>query len=209
MTWVSFSLVAATLVGLIGIGYLDTPLQGADTERVFIHLATSLFHPVIAGVCLAGILAAVMSTADSQLLVASYAVSEDFYKGLLRRDASPQELLWVGRAAVILIAVLAFALALNPDSKVLDLVAYAWAGFGAAFGPAIVLSLYWSDMTRAGALAGIAVGGVTVIVWKQLSGGVFELYEIVPGVLASVIAILGVSALTATTARPAVTDETL
>jgi sodium/proline symporter len=152
-------------------------------------MATTLFHPVIAGICLSGILAAVMSTADSQLLVASSAVAEDLYKGMFRRQASEKELLWIGRLAVIAIALIAFALATDPDSKVLDLVAYAWAGFGAAFGPAILLSLYWSGMTRRGAIAGIVIGGVTVIVWKQLSGGIFELYEIVPGVAFSFAAI--------------------
>lgn len=193
MSWVSVTLVCGTLVGLIGIAYLPEVLADGESEKVFIHLASALFHPVVAGICLAGILAAVMSTADSQLLVASSAVSEDFYKGLLRKQAGQSELLWVGRLAVIAIAVLAFVLAMDPESKVLDLVAYAWAGFGAAFGPTIVLSLYWQGMQRRGALAGILVGGLTVIVWKQLNGGLFDLYEIVPGVIFSLIAIVLVS----------------
>lgn len=190
MGWVSIALVAATLVGLVGIGLVPQPLQGADSEKVFMLLARLLFHPVVAGICLAGILAAVMSTADSQLLVASSAVSEDFYKGMLRPNAGRVELLWVGRLAVAAIALVAFYLARDPESKVLDLVAYAWAGFGAAFAPAIVLSLYWEGMSRNGALAGVLGGGLTVIIWKQLSGGVFDLYEIVPGVLVSVACIL-------------------
>jgi len=190
MTWVSVALFAGMLVGMTGATLLEAPLVGADSEKVFMVMATTLFHPVIAGICLSGILAAVMSTADSQLLVASSAVAEDLYKGMFRRQASEKELLWIGRLAVIAIALIAFALATNPDSKVLDLVAYAWAGFGAAFGPAIFLSLYWSGMTRRGAIAGIVVGGITVIVWKQLSGGIFELYEIVPGVAFSFVAIL-------------------
>ena len=177
----------------LGAVLLETPLQGPDTEKVFMVMATTLFHPVVAGICLSGILAAVMSTADSQLLVASSAVAEDLYKGILRKEASESELLWTGRIAVVAIALVAFALATNPDSKVLDLVAYAWAGFGAAFGPAILLSLYWSGMTKRGALAGILTGGVTVIIWKQLSGGIFDLYEIVPGVALSVMAILAFS----------------
>lgn len=189
MSWVTVALLSATVVGLVGIGLLPQPLQGADSEKVFIELARLLFHPVVAGVCLAGILAAVMSTADSQLLVASSAVSEDFYRGLFRRDAGQNELLWVGRLAVVAIALVAFYLARDPDSKVLDLVAYAWAGFGAAFGPAIVLSLYWDGMTRNGALAGILGGGLTVIIWKELGGGLFDLYEIVPGVLVSALCI--------------------
>jgi len=190
MGWVSVALVAATLVGLIGIGLVQQPLQGADSEKVFMVLARLLFHPMLAGICLAGILAAIMSTADSQLLVASSAVSEDFYKGLWRPSAGQRELLWVGRLAVAAIALVAFFLARDPHSKVLELVAYAWAGFGAAFAPAIVLSLYWDGMTRNGALAGIIGGGLTVIVWKQLSGGIFDLYEIVPGVVVSVCCIV-------------------
>jgi sodium/proline symporter len=171
-------------------------LTGADSEKIFMVLAASLLHPVVAGICLAGILAAVMSTADSQLLVASSAVAEDLYKGRLRSAAGPAELLWVGRCAVLGIAIVAFWLARHPDSKVLELVAYAWAGFGAAFGPAVVMSLYWPRMNRAGAIAGIVAGGVTVIVWKQLSGGIFELYEIVPGVMVSMLAIMVASRLT-------------
>ncbi len=147
-------------------------------------MAGKHLHPVLAGICMSGILAAIMSTASAQLLVASSAFAEDFYKGMFRRDPGRAELLWVGRGTVLVIAVLAYLLALNPDNKVLDLVAWAWAGFGAAFGPAIVLSLYWDRMTRNGALAGMIVGGLTVILWKQGSGGIFELYEMVPGVRA-------------------------
>ena len=158
-------------------------------------MATTHLHPVLAGICLSGILAAIMSTASAQLLVASSAFAQDFYKGLFRRDPGRVELLWVGRGAVLGIAVLAYLLALDPDNKVLDLVAWAWAGFGAAFGPAIVLSLYWNGMTRNGALAGMLVGGLTVILWKQGSGGLFELYEMVPGVLLSALAIWVVSRL--------------
>jgi sodium/proline symporter len=190
MGWVTVALVAGLVVGMTGIGLLDQRLTGPDTEKVFIVMSTVLLHPVVAGVCLSGILAAVMSTADSQLLVASSAVSEDLYRGFFKRDAGPRELLWVGRCAVIGIALLAFSLAASPDSKVLDLVAYAWAGFGAAFGPAIVLSLYWKGMTRGGAIAGVLTGGLTVIVWKQLTGGLFDLYEIVPGVILSIVAIV-------------------
>jgi sodium/proline symporter len=152
-----------------------------------------LFHPVIAGICLAAILAAIMSTADSQLLVASSAFTEDLYRALLRRGAGDRELVLTGRVAVLCVAGTAFVLALDPESKVLDLVAYAWAGFGAAFGPALLLALHWRRMTRAGALAGILVGGVTVVVWKQLSGGWFDLYEIVPGFLLSAAAVVVVS----------------
>ncbi len=194
--WTALTLLGATLVGLAAIGYLPEPLEGKESERAFMLLVGALFHPLVAGILLAAVLAAIMSTADSQLLVSSSALAEDFYKALFRRDASQRELVWVGRIAVVVIALIAFALALQPDSKVLDLVAYAWAGFGAAFGPAIILSLFWSRMNAWGALAGIVVGGLTVVVWKQLSGGLFELYEIVPAFAASMVVIALVSLLT-------------
>lgn len=198
MGWVVVVLLAAVVVGLAGAAIITPPLAGPDTEKVFIQMATTRLHPVLAGICLSGILAAIMSTASAQLLVASSAFAQDFYKGLFRRDPGRAELLWIGRGAVLVIALLAYLLALNPENKVLDLVAWAWAGFGAAFGPAIVLSLYWPRMTRNGALAGMLVGGLTVILWKQGSGGIFELYEMVPGVLLSALAIWVVSRLSGT-----------
>lgn len=193
MTWVTIALAGALTVGLAGVPALDPPLTGADTEKVFIELVGLLLHPVLAGFCLAAILAAIMSTADSQLLVASSALSEDFYRVVARRPVEPRRGVWLGRAAVIVVSAAALLFALDPESKVLDLVAYAWAGFGAAFGPAILLSLYWPRMTGGGALAGIVTGGATVIVWKQLSGGIFEIYEIVPGFLLSMLAIVAAS----------------
>ncbi|MCU7829636.1 MAG: sodium/proline symporter PutP [Candidatus Thiodiazotropha sp. (ex Myrtea sp. 'scaly one' KF741663)] len=194
VTWVFITLTAACLVGMSGIPVFETPLE--DTEKVFIHLVDLLFHPLIAGICLAAILAAVMSTADSQLLVSSSAFTGDIYRVLFRKAASERELVLVGRLAVLTIAGVAFLLAMNPENKVLDLVAYAWAGFGAAFGPAVLLSLYWRGMNRWGALAGILLGGITVVIWKPLEGGLFDLYEIVPGFTASLLAILLVSRLT-------------
>lgn len=196
VSWVSITLICAVFVGMVGIGYLEQPLQGADTEKVFILLVNALFHPVIAGICLAAILAAIMSTADSQLLVCAAAFTNDFYKVLFRRSASEHELIWTGRIAVLLIAIIALVLAWNPERKVLDLVAYAWAGFGAAFGPALILSLFWRRMNRYGALAGIIVGGLTVVIWKQLSGGLFDLYEIMPGFIFSMMSIVVTSVLT-------------
>ncbi|MEH6473036.1 MAG: sodium/proline symporter PutP [Halopseudomonas sp.] len=192
--WSGLTMVGACLVGFAAIGYLDTPLD--DSEKVFMVLVDALFHPVIAGILLAAILAAVMSTADSQLLVSSSALAEDFYKALFNQNASQKQLVMVGRIAVVVIALIATFLALDKDSKVLDLVSYAWAGFGAAFGPALILALYWKRMNKAGALAGIIVGGVTVVVWKQLSGGWFDLYEIIPGILFAFIAIVLASLLT-------------
>ena len=194
--WSALTLLGATLVGLAAIGYLPEPLAGKDSERAFMLLAGTLFNPLVAGVLLAAVLAAIMSTADSQLLVSSSALAEDFYKALLRREASPRELILVGRVAVVLVALIAFALALQPDRKVLDLVAYAWAGFGAAFGPTLLLALYWQRMNRWGALAGIVTGGLTVVVWKPLQGGLFDLYELVPAFAASLLAIGVVSLFT-------------
>jgi sodium/proline symporter len=193
MGWVLVVMAAAVVVGLAGRVVLEPALAGADTEKVFIVMSTTFLHPALTGICLAGVMAAIMSTASAQLLVASSAFSQDLYRGLLRPAAGRAELLWVGRFAVLGIALLAFVIALDPTSKVLDLVAWAWAGFGAAFGPAIILSLYWPRMTRAAALAGIVVGGLTVILWKQGHGPLFELYELVPGFALSWLAIWIVS----------------
>ncbi|MEJ2455673.1 MAG: sodium/proline symporter PutP [Candidatus Thiodiazotropha sp.] len=194
VSWVFITLIAACLVGLLGIPVFDPALE--DAEKVFIRLVDLLFHPLVAGICLAAILAAIMSTADSQLLVSSSAFTGDIYRVLLRKQASQRELVVVGRLAVLAIAVAAFLLALDPENKVLDLVAYAWAGFGAAFGPAVLLSLYWRGMNRWGALAGILAGGLTVVIWKPLQGGLFDLYEIVPGFIVSALAIVVVSWMT-------------
>ncbi|TFH87930.1 sodium/proline symporter PutP [Billgrantia azerbaijanica] len=188
VTWSAIGLISAVAVGLLGVGFVQRDL--ADGETVFMVMVNLIFHPVIAGILLAAVLAAIMSTADSQLLVSSSALTDDFYKAIFRKEASQTELVWVGRFAVIGIAVIAYLLALNPESTVLDLVAYAWAGFGAAFGPALIMSLFWRRMNKWGALAGIVIGGVTVVVWKQLSGGIFDLYEIVPGVIFAYVAIV-------------------
>ncbi|MEO9524890.1 MAG: sodium/proline symporter PutP [Marinobacter alexandrii] len=189
--WSGLGLFGALLCGFAAIGYFETPLD--DGERAFMLLVDALFHPIIAGVLLAAILAAIMSTADSQLLVSSSALAEDFYKALFRKEASQEELVWVGRFAVVGIAIIACILGLNPDSKVLELVSYAWAGFGAAFGPALILSLFWRNMTRNGAIAGIVVGGATVVIWGNMSGGLLDLYEIIPGFILATIAIVLVS----------------
>ncbi|MCE2570252.1 sodium/proline symporter PutP [Motilimonas eburnea] len=194
VTWSALSMAGAILVGLVGLVYVNNgSVELADGEKIFMILVNAVFHPVIAGILLAAILAAIMSTADSQLLVSSSALAEDFYKQVIKQDASSEDIVRMGRFAVIGISIIALLLALSPDSSVLGLVSYAWAGFGAAFGPAIVLSLYWSRMTWQGALAGIVVGGVTIVVWKQFSGGLFDVYEIVPGIILSTIAIVAAS----------------
>ena len=193
MTWMILCLGGAVAVGYFGIAYFAAnPQQGATVqanhETVFITLSQVLFNPWIAGVLLSAILAAVMSTLSCQLLVSSSALTEDFYKVFFRPDASQKELVWVGRLMVLLVAVIAIVIARDPASKVLGLVGYAWAGFGAAFGPVVILSLLWPRMTRNGALAGMLVGALTVIIWRN--GAWFGLYEMVPGFLLSGAAII-------------------
>lgn len=194
MAWMIFCLGGAVAVGFFGIAYFAAhPELGsaveANPERVFIELAKILFNPWIAGVLLSAILAAVMSTLSCQLLVCSSALTEDFYKAFLRKGASQRELVWVGRAMVLLVAVIAIGIAANPESKVLGLVSYAWAGFGAAFGPVVILSLLWKGMTRNGALAGMILGALTVILWKNYFAWT-GLYEIIPGFILCTLGIL-------------------
>ena len=192
MVWMVFGLYGAIFTGYAGIAYFaEAPLDNPET--VFIHFTQVLFNPWVAGFLLAAILAAIMSTIDSQLLVCSSALTEDFYKSLFRRNATDAELVWVGRLSVVGIALVATFLAYARDSTVLDLVAYAWAGFGAAFGPIVILSLFWRRLTRNGAIAGMVVGAVTVVVWKQLEGGIFDLYEIAPGFVLCALAAVVVS----------------
>ena len=195
MTWMILCMVGALAVGFFGIAYfalnpeVASPVE-ANPERVFIVAVELLFNPWIAGIILSAILAAVMSTLSSQLIVCSSVLSEDFYRGFLRKDASQRELVWVGRASVLLVSLVALWLARDPESRVLGLVAYAWAGFGAAFGPVLILSLFWGRMTRNGALAGMITGAVVVIAWKELG---LPLYEMVPGFLMATLAIVIVS----------------
>ena len=186
MTWVVVSLICSVLVGLLGRIYLPEMLDASESETVFMILVDKLTHPLVGGILLAAVLAAIMSTADSQLLVTSSALTEDLYRVIIRPQANEKELVWVSRGTVIGVALIACSIALKPDNSVLDLVSYAWAGFGATFGPLVLMSLYWKRMTRAGALAGIIGGGVTVLVWRKLEGGWFDIYEIVPGFLVSI-----------------------
>lgn len=199
MTWMILCLGGAVAVGYIGIAYFQVhpelaSVVNANPETVFMELTKILFNPWIAGIILAAILAAVMSTLSCQLLVCSTTLTEDLYKGFIRKNASQKELVWIGRAMVLAIAVFAITFAMNPASKVLGLVAYAWAGFGAAFGPLIILSLLWKRMTLNGAIIGMIVGAVTVIVWKNYLG-YLGLYEIIPGFIFSAISIVVVSLL--------------
>lgn len=200
MSWMALCLVGAVAVGLVGRGYASWfAIVVDDPETIFILLGSRLFPPLIFGVLLAAILAAIMSTISAQLLVTSSSLTEDFYKVFVRREASQRELVTIGRASVVGVALVAIALAWNPDSSVLDLVANAWAGFGAAFGPVIILSLNWRRMTRSGALAGMIAGAATVLFWiyapvladgRTLSS---VIYEIIPGFIACWITIVVVS----------------
>ena len=193
MSWVIISMIAAVAVGMVGRVYLDTPLEGTASETVFLVLTNTLFPSAAAGLILSAVLAAIMSTASSQLLVAASAFAQDFYRTLLRKNADQTELVWISRASVLIIAALAIFIGMNPNSFILDMVSYAWAGFGAAFGPAILMSLFWKRTTRNGVVAGIITGGVTVLVWKQFAW--FGLYEIVPGFTFGLLAIAIVSLL--------------
>jgi len=198
MAWMILCLGGTVAVGFFGIAYFSAhpELAGAVTEnheRVFIELAKILFNPWVAGVLLSAILAAVMSTLSCQLLVCSSALTEDFYKAFLRKGAGQRELVWVGRGMVLTVALVAIALAADPDNRVLGLVSYAWAGFGAAVGPVVLLSVLWRGMTRDGALAGIVVGAVTVVLWQNYSP--VKLYEIIPGFFLATLAIWLVSVL--------------
>jgi sodium/proline symporter len=187
MVWVVIAFIGALLVGAFGRAYLSTPLAPGAHETVFIAALQQMFPAFIAGLFLCGILAAAMSTADSQLLVASSAFSRDVYLGFLNRKATEKQTLLMSRVTVFAVALIAFFIALNPSSSIFGLVSYAWAGFGATFGPLILLSLFWKGITRNGALTGLIAGGITVIVWKQLKGGIFNLYEIVPGFAACLL----------------------
>lgn len=198
MVWVIFSLAAATLVGLLGRVYLVEDLSNSSGETVYILMVMKIFPIIIAGVFLAAILAAVMSTADSQLLVTASAITEDLYKAKIRPNASEKEQMLVSRLTVIIVSVIAILIALNPDNTVLGLVENAWAGFGATFGPIMVFSLFWKKTTKNGAIAGIVTGGLTTIIWRNLGtiyGGIFSLYEIVPGFILSALVIYIVSKL--------------
>ncbi|ALF09136.1 sodium/proline symporter PutP [Parageobacillus thermoglucosidasius] len=197
MGWMVFSVAGAMLTGLFGIAYFSQ--RGAkldDPETVFIQLGEILFHPLITGFLLSAILAAIMSTISSQLLVTSSSLTEDLYKILFRRSASDKELVFVGRLAVFIVALVASALAYTKNDTILNLVGYAWAGFGASFGPVILLSLFWRRMTKWGAFAGMVAGAATVILWTQSQYLKNLLYEMIPGFAASLLAIVVVSLLT-------------
>ncbi|WP_125783280.1 sodium/proline symporter PutP [Pseudoalteromonas rubra] len=200
MSWMLVATMGAITTGLFGAAYAhENGIVVEDPETIFLILSELLFHPLIAGFLLAAILAAIMSTISSQLLVSSSSLTEDFYKIFLRKDASDTELVLVGRISVALVSLCAIYLAYDRDSTILSLVSNAWAGFGAAFGPLVLLSLFWKRMNFAGALSGMVVGAATVLFWiygpVTVDGQPLSalIYEIVPGFIAATIAIVAVS----------------
>ena len=203
MTWMLVSICGAMATGFIGIAYIaKTGTQLDDAETIFILLSQLLFNPLISGFLLAAILAAIMSTISSQLLVTSSSLTGDFYQAFLNKTASEKQLVFVGRVSVLIVALVAIYLAYDRDSSILSLVSNAWAGFGAAFGPVVILSLYWKKMNRNGALAGMITGAATVLFWiyapltidgQSLSSWI---YEIVPGFILCSIVVVVVSKLT-------------
>ncbi|WP_338452571.1 sodium/proline symporter PutP [Niallia oryzisoli] len=198
MGWMIISIIGAMFVGLVGIAYVNQRgVTLEDPETVFIMFSNVLFHPFITGFLLSAILAAIMSTISSQLLVTSSALTEDIYKTFFKRDAADKQLVRIGRLAVLLVSIIAILLSLTPNNTILNLVGYAWAGFGSAFGPAILLSLYWKRMNVWGTLAGIIVGAFTVIIWISNEALKGFMYEMIPGFILSLVAIIIVSILTA------------
>ncbi len=212
IVWCFISLAMACLVGIIGRAYLLPVVLGSEAtgtaENVFIQIILKVFTvdfaiPFIGGIFLCGILAAIMSTADSQLLVTASAVSEDLYKGIIKPKAEDRTVLSVSRVTVIVIAAVAYVIALNPNNSIMGLVSNAWAGFGATFGPVVVLSLFWRRSNRIGAIAGMLGGGLTVIIWDYIplmNGSTLAahtgLYSLVVGFLAGLIAMLAGSLMT-------------
>ena len=202
MSWMIISLIGTILV-LLGAAYFQSnSLSLTDPETIFIVLSNTLFHPYVSGFLLAAILAAIMSTISSQLLVSSSSITEDVYYTFIRKNASQSERLIVGRLSIVAVALLAVFLAQDSENSILSLVANAWAGFGAAFGPVVLISLFWSKMTRLGALAGMIAGAATVLFWlyapvtvdgQSLSS---IMYEIVPGFIMATVFTIGVSLVT-------------
>lgn len=196
--WMVLSLLGAIGTALVGLAYFQQNAGESlsDPEAVFIVMGQVLFHPFIAGVMLAAILAAIMSTISSQLIVTSSALVEDLYKAVVKTNASDKQLVFFGRLAVLAVSLVAMFLAWEQNSTILDLVAYAWAGFGASFGPVIILSLFWRKLTSLGALLGMIAGAVTVVIWgnnENLSG---MMYEIVPGFIIAFVITYVVSLIT-------------
>ncbi len=199
ISWMVISLIGACFIGLLGIAYVHKfELTLQDPEKIFIVMSQFLFNPWIAGILLSAILAAIMSTASSQLLVSSSTIAEDFYKRIFNKEASSKTVMNLGRIGVLLVALVAFVISTDKESSVLSIVAYAWAGFGASFGSVMLFSLFWSRMTRIGAILGMITGAVMVVLWKNYLAELFNfpIYEIVPGFVAASAVIIIASLLT-------------
>ncbi|PFG38007.1 sodium/proline symporter [Georgenia soli] len=195
MGWMILSVGGAIATALVGFAYFqqNPGLTLKDPETVFLVLGQLLFHPLIAGFVLAAVLAAIMSTVSSQLLVTASALVEDLFTIGFKRETTGRQQVMLSRLAVLLISVVAAAMAWTQNDTILGLVAFAWAGFGAAFGPTILLALYWRRLSTAGALTGMIAGAVMVGIWGNVEGGIFDLYEIVPGFLLNLVLAVGVS----------------
>lgn len=194
LLWQALSLCGAVLAGLVGVAFVEVRgINLADPETVLLMMAQVLLHPLIAGLVLAAVLAAVMSTFSSQLIVCSSALVEDIYKVIRKTPPSDKTLVMLGRLGVLLVTGVAVLFALDEESSILSIVSFAWAGFGASFGPIIILSLYWRKLTNWGALAGMIVGAITVFSWSAASGGIFDLYELLPGFIFGTLATVIVS----------------
>lgn len=201
--WVVISLTAAVFIGVLGRYLLPTDAVLATksgAENVFAHLAQLLFHPLLAGVVMAGILAATISSSDSYLLIAASAVSKNIFGSIIKKNATDKQIMHVSRAVLLLITVFGMVIAWDENSVIFEVVSFAWSGFGATFGPIILFSLFWKRVNRPGAIAGMLAGGISVFVWKLLLkplGGIFGIYELMPAFIVSCIFIVVVSLLTA------------
>ncbi|AQS11583.1 sodium/proline symporter [Clostridium saccharobutylicum] len=196
ISWMAIGLLGAVASGLIGLVYFtehNSPLS--DPETVFLRLGDILFHPFITGIILSAVLAAIMSTISSQLLVCSSSITKDFYLAFFNKEASENQQMVIGRLSVVVVAAFATVLAYLPNKTILDIVGQAWAGFGSAFGPVLLLSLHWKRMNKWGALSGMIVGGFTVIIWI-VCGLSHYLYEMIPGFSLSLLSVIVVSLMT-------------
>lgn len=195
--WMILTLAGAAATALVGVAYFQkhADVKLIDSEAVFIQMGQILFHPFIAGILLSAVLAAIMSTVSSQLIVTSSALVEDIYKAIFKSDADQKTYIFLGRIAVLVIAIIAGIFAWEKSDTILNLVAFAWAGFGAAFGPTVLLSLYWRKFTSQGALSGMIIGAITVFIWKNSFLSDY-LYEIVPGFILNLIVAVLVSKIT-------------
>jgi len=192
-SWCVISLLAAVAIGIIGRAlFPDALLTESSAESIFILTATKFLPPLLAGLAMAGILAATISSSDSYLLIATSAVSKNIYQGIIKKDASDKEVMFVSRAILLLITLIGIIIAMDENSVIFEVVSFAWVGFGATFGPIMLFSLFWKRTTRAGAIAGMISGGGMVFMWKLLIrplGGVLGIYELLPAFVISCIAI--------------------